>query len=275
MLSKKNKVILTILAIVTTIVILVVIFNKFSVVRKIERFVDDDNTEEGEEEEEEEEVEEQDPEEEEFVEPSTTSTPSKVAIPSSKDVTPSKDKKDVTPSKNISSVKDATPSTQEVKTENAQPIDELSAQLKKVIEVLKEELSKKNVSTDVKSKIISEFTNNTTLDTLQKIGGNTNEFINKTINRFVPPKDTYADAPVMMKSVDKVKMHIRAALKELEGISSMPSTDYDSTATKEKFTVNERFSPSREAPKNDVKPLHTQTNDVIEGFENTAHYALY
>jgi hypothetical protein len=252
MLSKKNKVILTVIVILGTIVVLFAVLNKFNVVQKFENFVDDEE-QEGYEEDEQGEGE-GEGETESFNEPKKTTEPS---TPTKKQTEPSKMPKEVpkTTSPNVAQV------------ENVKPIDDLSTKLKNVIEKMDNELKAKQVSDEIKKKAMTDLMSN--LDSISKAGADTTSIVTNTISKYIPKKETYTDEPVMTKSMDSVKKHIKAALAELENMSS------SKTSAVEKFEVNERFQPSREAPKTLQPTIQQDTSISIEGFENAPLYALY
>jgi len=275
MISNKNKVIITVLSILGAIVFMVVMFNKVNVVKKVERFVDNENEDDDIEDETEAEgeaaddddEEEDDEEKESFADESDA----KAAIKSTKDA---KDTKDARDAKDVKEPKDGkemkdTPKVPSSDTKKAIDNDKesqsaLASKLKSFIDTLDNELKNKAVSQDIKTKVMSDLMQN--IGSLQSKGVSATKAVATAVEKYAPQKSTYVDAP--LKSIDSVKMHLKAALQELENSSSN---------SKEAF--NERFAPSREAPKAPaVAPMmggHSGNNDTIEGFENAPRYAMY
>lgn len=279
MISNKNKVIITVLSILGAIVFMVVMFNKVNVVKKVERFVDNENEDDDLEDEAEDatagngaddEDEENDDEEKE----SFADEPDAKDKQQAKDAKEPKMSKDSTDSKDMKEPKDvkekkdapqtSSPNSRTIVGNDKESQSALASKLKSFIDTLDNELRNKNVSEDIKTKVMTDLMQN--IGSLQSMGVSASKAVATAVEKYAPQKSTYIDAP--MKSMDSVKMHLRAALQELESTSSR---------TKEEF--NERFSPSREAPKAPAVPpmmgSHSNSNDTIEGFENAPRYALY
>lgn len=254
MISNKNKVIITVLAILGAIVLMVVMFNKMNMGKKVEKFVDDESD-----------VDEMDNIEayedvdtsaavgddmdEEFAEGDEETESEE---PKPKKTTEKKDEKKEPKKTDVN--------------ENKATQSNVATKLKQFIDTVDKEINSKDVSEDIKKKVMKDLMSNIT--TLQDMGVSASKAVTDTINRYAPPKSTYVDAPIVSRSMDSVKGHLQAALKELESMSG-----------KEPF--NERFTPSRPAPTpvKKVEPMTTKEpstpTSTIEGFENAPRYALY
>jgi hypothetical protein len=257
MISNKNKVIITVLAILGAVVLMVVMVNKMNMVKKVEKFVDDDSdvddlddTIEAYEdvdagadlEAEEDFVEDQDEEDAEDKEPK----------PKKKEEKKPEKKEEKKEEKKVVS--------------NVSNESNVATKLKQFIDTVDKEINTKEVSDEIKNKVMKDLMSNIT--SLQEMGVSASKVVTDTINKYAPPKSTYVDAPIVTRSMDTVKGHLKAALTELDAMSG-----------KEAF--NERFSPSRSAPTplKKVEPIMvdetTTSKDTIEGFENAPRYALY
>lgn len=251
MISNKNKVIITVLAILGAIVLMVVMFNKMNMGKKVEKFVDDevdgddmDNVEAYEDVDANAKVD----AEEEFAE-GDEDTEEEEPKPKKK-VEKKDDKKD--------DKKD------EKKVES-----NVATKLKQFIDTIDKEINSKDLSEEVKNKVVKDLMSNITA--LHDMGVSASKVVTDTINKYAPPKNTYVDAPIVTKSMDSIKGHLRAALNELEAMSG-------------KETFNERFTPSRPSP-TPMKKVEPMTNEEttssskgttgVEGFENAPLYALY
>lgn len=247
MISNKNKVIITVLAILGAIVLMVVMFNKMNMGKKVEKFVDDegddddmDNVEAYEDVDANAEVD----AEEEFVEGEED-----------------KEEKETKPKKEVEKKEEK----KEEKKDDKKVPSNVATKLKQFIDTIDKEVNSKDVSEEVKNKVVKDLMSNIT--SLQDMGVSASKVVADTINKYAPPKNTYVDAPIITKSMDSVKSHLKAALHELEAMSG-----------KEAF--NERFTPSRPSP-TPLKKVEPMTNDEttsserIEGFENAPLYALY
>lgn len=247
--SRKNKVFLTAVVIVGAIIVLVFLVNKFNVVQKVERFVDDD---------EEDDNDDNDNEEKEGFDEdvkSKASPPPKKndSITSSTTTVPPTTKTIVSP----------TSSTTDTATEKPtiQAINDISTKFKNLIDEMDKQLKNKAVSDEIKKKVMTELMGK--VESFSKVGDDTSSLISSIIKKYIPKSDNYVDAPVG-KSMDTIKKYLKDALAEIE---SMESKNHS------KSTVNERFVPSRDVPL--PEPKQTDKDEIIEGFENTPHYALY
>lgn len=272
MLSNKNKVIITVLAILSAIVLIVIFFNKTNMMKKVERYVDNESeiddseeytnndTEDGEEDGKDDEDDEDDAEEgfaegdeDEDVGESKKTDDKKVKVPKS-------NKKESNKIKDVKNDKDA---KDDIKPQTQSGV---ATKLKQFIDTLEKELKDKPVSQEIKNKVMKDLLSN--VASLQEMGASVSTVITESINKYSPPKSTYVDAPIVTRSMDRVKGHIKAALDELDSMSG----------ASKKETFSERFTPSRPAPPNKVTPLlvnEHENKDTIEGFENAPHYALY
>ena len=248
--SNKNKFIFTVLFIVALIVVVFVVLKKFKLISKLEHFIDDED-EEGYEDDETD-------QKEEFDDKPTTSTANKASSePPKTSTTPvivkPEERKKEEKTKGVNEKKDV------------KPIDDLSTQIKNGFDQLYNRLQELGVSQNDMKKALNDFMNS--IDTMSKTNVSAHSVVSKIVEKYMPKKDTFVDEPVVLKSMDKVVYHLNQALDE---VKAMSSTNVQSVA---KVPVNERFSPSRE-----VTNVHTRDakkTEVIEGFENTPHYALY
>lgn len=243
--SRKNKIFLAVVVILGAIIVLMFVVNKFSIVQKVEKFVDDES-EEGEEgyEDEENETEEK----ESFDE--KTQVQAKPSSQTMKDE-PKVEKKQSLP------VEDKT----KTNNEDVKPINDLSTKFRKLIDEMDKQLKNKAVSDDIKKKVMTELMGS--IETFSKIGDDTSSLISTIIQKYIPKTDNFTETQVVPKSMDTIKKYLTDALAEIERMESKNSTVMSN--------VNERFVPSRDVP----VPMEKQKQDVVEGFENTPHYALY
>lgn len=242
MISNKNKVIITVLAILGAIVLMVVMFNKMNMGKKVEKFVDDDG------------------DDMDSVEPyEDVDTNAEVdAEEEFAEGEEDKEEEETKPKKKVEK--------KEEKKEEKKVESNVATKLKQFIDTIDKEINSKDVSEEVKNKVVKDLMSNIT--SLHDMGVSASKLVTDTINKYAPPKNTYVDAPIVTKSMDSVKGHLMAALNELEAMSG-------------KETFNERFSPSRPSP-TPVKKVEPMTNDEpissskgVEGFENAPLYALY
>lgn len=238
--SRKNKVFLVAVVIVGAIVVLVFLMNKFNVVQKVEKFVDDD---EGEEEAFE------DDEKESFDEDSKPKPLPKAVVTE-------------IPKVNKTTSDETTVDKPSEKQPTVQAINDLSTKFKGLIDEMDKQLKNKAVSDDIKKKVMTELMGS--VESFSKVGENTSTLISSIIQKYIPKSDSYANAPVG-KSMDTIKKYLKDALAEIESMESKNSTS----------TVNERFVPSRDIPLPKTKQSDKEGIASIEGFENTPHYALY
>lgn len=260
--SNKNKVIITVLAILGAVVLMVVMFNKMNMAKKVEKFVDDESETDDIEGYEELEAGADVDAEEAFAEGDEEEEPA----------SKTKDKKDTKEMKEDKEEKKASAASKEDKDAASKPSSKdkddtqstVATKLKQFIDTLDKEINSKDVSNDIKSKIMKELMQN--VSSLQEMGLSASKVVSDAVNKYAPPKSTYVDAPVVSRSMDTVKGHLRAALNELESISATEA-------------FNERFTPSRPAPTSAKKVEPMMVDDAqkgtIEGFENAPRYALY
>lgn len=230
--------------IVGAIIIVVFVFNKFNVVQKFENFVDDE--EEGYEENEDED---ENDEQETFTD--TAKTPSK-PTPPQKPEPASMETKPV--SKDTETPKDV------------QPINDVSAKFKKLIDEMDKQLKNKAVSDEIKKKVMTELMGS--IESFSKLGDDTSSLITSIIQKYIPKqqKDNFEEP--LTKSTTLIKKYLQDALQEIERMESENNT------VAPKTVVNERFVQSRDVHVSKHK-LPNDNEEVIEGFENTPHYALY
>lgn len=238
--SRKTKVFLAAVFIVGAIIVVVYLMNKFNVVQKVEKFVDDEEGYEEEDNEAENETEEK----ESFDDEPKVSTP-----PKTEDVTKTKDVK----------VMQKQEDGADAETTPVKPINDLSTKFRNLIDEMDKQLKNKAVSDEIKKKVMTELMGS--VETFSKIGDDTSNLISTIIQKYVPKKDNYTNEPVS-KSMDTIKRYLKEALIEIENMESKNST-----------VMNERFVPSRDVPV--TKKASPDTKEIIEGFENTPHYALY
>lgn len=239
--ARKNKVFVAAIVIVGAIIVLMFVLNKFNVIQKFENFVD--NEEEGYEEDDEQ-------NEETFQEQKKLETKPKASETEFKKLVDEINKPD-------------TKTGEDPK--EAKPINDISAKFRKLIDEMDKQLRNKNVSDDIKKKVMTELMG--TIETFNKLGDDTSNIITSIIQKYIPKQDNYADAPVVSKSMTTIKKYLQDALKEIEHMESSNNTAVPKTV------VRERFVQSRDVPVS--KTTKTDNEDVIEGFENTPHYALY
>ncbi len=243
--SRKNKIFLAVVIILGAIILMMFVVNRFNVVKKVEKFVDDDS-EEGEEG-----YEEEDDDKETFEE--TKPSPETKAPSPTKpvEVKPTPEEK---PSPSLKS-----------KEEDVKPINDLSTKFKNLIDEMDKQLKNKAVSDDIKKKVMTELMG--TIETFNKVGDNTSSLISTIIQKYVPKQDNFVDAPVT-KSMDTIKKYLKDALAEIESMESKNNQAQTSS-------FNERFVPSRDIKVSKERYTDINKEDIIEGFENTPHYALY
>jgi hypothetical protein len=251
---RKNKVFLAAIVIVGAIIIVVFVLNKFNVVQKFENFVDDEG-EEGYEENNDEESENDDQEtftEKGLVKPQTTPTP-----------TPSP----TTPQK--TEQKPTSPSTStntEDTSKDVKPLNDISAKFRKLIDEMDKQLKNKAVSDEIKKKVMTDLMGSN--ESFTKLGDDTSSLITSIIQKYIPKQEKDHFSEPLLKSTTIIKKHLQDALQEIERMESGNNT------VAPKSTVNERFVQSRDVPVSKHTPP-SANEDVIEGFENTPHYALY
>lgn len=235
---RKNKVFLAAIVIVGAIIIVVFVLNKFNVVQKFEKFVDDeDEGNDGESETDEQET---------FAEtsvdkPKTTSPPT-------------------TPTKVEQKSEEPEPS-QDVK-----PMNDISTKFRKLIDEMDKQLKNKAVSDEIKKKVMTDLMGS--IESFSKLGDDTSSLITSIIQKYMPQQQKDHFEEPLTKSTTLIKKYLEDALKEIE---RMESTN---TTVAPKSFVNERFVQSRDVPVS-THTLPNDSKDVIEGFENTPHYALY
>jgi hypothetical protein len=230
--SRKNKVFLVAVVIVGAIVVLVFLMNKFNVVQKVEKFVDDD---EGEEEAFE------DDEKESFDEP----LPKAVVTEIPKVIKTTSD--------------ETTVDKPSEKQPTVQAINDLSTKFKSLIDEMDKQLKNKAVSDDIKKKVMTELMGS--VESFSKVGENTSTLISSIIQKYIPESDSYANAPVG-KSMDTIKKYLKDALAEIESMESKNSTS----------TVNERFVPSRDIPLPKTKQSDKESIEGFENTPHYALY---
>jgi hypothetical protein len=235
---RKNKVFLAAIVIVGAIIVVVFVLNKFNVVQKFENFVDDEEEEGYEENDAESETEEQ----ETFTEKPEKSTP-----------TPTP-----TPPKQTGQL----PKEPE-KPKDVQPMNDISTKFRKLIDEMDKQLKNKAVSDEIKKKVMTELMGS--IESFTKLGDDSSNLITSIIQKYIPKKDKDHFAEPQPKSTTIIKKHLQDALQEIERMESGNSTAVA------KSVVNERFVQSRDVP----VTKHDSSEDIIEGFENTPHYALY
>jgi hypothetical protein len=236
--SRKNKVFLAAVVIVGAIIVLVFLVNKFNVVQKVEKFVDDDDDEEG--------NEDDNDEKESFDEGVKTK--------------PSTPPTQVTPPKTTAPPPEK-PVEKPAEKPTIQAINDISTKFKTLIDEMDKQLKNKAVSDEIKKKVMTELMGR--VESFSKVGDNTSSLISSIIQKYIPKSDNYTDAPVG-KSMDTIKKYLKDALAEIENMESKNHI---------KANVNERFVQSRDIPLPETK--QNDTEEIIEGFENTPHYALY
>lgn len=232
--ARKNKVFLAAIVIVGAIIVVVFVLNKFNVVQKVEKFVDDDE-EEGYEDNDVESEQEADKLKTPTTPPKAEQSPQKVEQPTKKDEESPKE----------------------------EPINDLSTKFKKLIDEMDKELKNKAVSDEIKKKVMTELMGS--IESFNKLGDDTSSLISSIIQKYVPNKDHFED-PVP-KSTTLIKQYLLSALKEIESMESV------NNSAAQKTTLTESFVPSRNVQV--TKHKSPNTGDVIEGFENTPHYASY
>ena len=260
--TKKNKVIFTILTILAVVVAIVVIYNTFTV--KITKKSSNKNWFEGyadaeEEEEEDEAAEDEAAEDEENTDGGDESAEETFA-------------EDTKANKKDEARREEKPKAPTTPKESSDKTDEKTKDTKSTDKPTSSAVAEvATISQEQVDKYVAKMK-----DAIKSNKPNADAILKKAMDFYSPQKDKYTDAP-MMKSMDKVKMHIQAALQELDQASS--TKEGGQTQVLAKPNVSERFMPSREAPKSDVKPIQqdnkTDDTDVIEGFENTPQYAMY
>jgi signal recognition particle GTPase len=254
MISNKNKVIITVLAILGAVVLMVVMFNKMNMVKKVEKFVDDDS----------------DVDVDDNIE-AYEDVDAGADLEAEEDFAEDAEDEEPKPKKKDEKKADKKEADKKEEKKGASNDDKktqsnVATKLKQFIDTVDKEINAKEVSDDIKNKVMKDLMSNIT--SLQDMGVSASKVVTDTINKYAPPKSTYVDAPVVTRSMDTVKGYLKAALSELEAMSG-----------KEAF--NERFTPSRSAPTplKKVEPMTedetTTSKDAIEGFENAPRYALY
>jgi hypothetical protein len=245
--SRKNKVFLAAIVIVGAIIVLVFLVNKFNVVQKVERFVDDDDDDE-----------EAYEDDDEGGSKDKGKTKGKESFDKNVKSKPSPPPAPIIVSAPITNkpVDDSTDKSTEKPT--IQAINDISTKFKSLIDEMDKQLKNKAVSDEIKKKVMTELMGR--VESFSKVGDNTSSLISSIIQKYVPKSDNYANAPVG-KSMDTIKKYLKDALAEIENMESKNTN------------VNERFVQSRDVPLPQTK--QNDKEDSIEGFENTPHYALY
>lgn len=237
--TRKNKVFLAAIVIVGAIIVVVFVLNKFNVVKKVESFVDD-----------EEEGYEENDEQETFTEtPKSPDNPKSTTTAETEKVAPVDEPE--------------TPKVEESETpKDVKPINDISAKFKKLIDDMDKQLKNKAVSDDIKKKVMTELMGS--IESFSKLGDDTSSLITSIIQKYIPKQEKDHFAEPLTKSTVLIKQYLQNALQEIERLESSNNT------VAPKAVVNERFVQSRDIPVPEKK-----NDDVIEGFENTPHYALY
>lgn len=236
--TRKNKVFVAAIVIVGAIIVLVFILNKFNVVKKFENFVDEED--EGNDYDENEIDEQETFTEKNADKPKATSTTTPAQKPQEK--------------------------TEEPKEDNLKPINDISSKFRKLIDEMDKQLKNKAVSDEIKKKVMTDLMGS--IESFSKLGDDTSSLITSIIQKYIPKQEKDHFEEPLTKSTTIIKKYLQDALNEIERMESGNNT------VAPKSIVNERFVQSRDVPVS----KHTSPNDsekVIEGFENTPHYALY
>lgn len=244
---RKNKVFIAAIVIVGAIILVVFVLNRFNVIQKVEKFVDDD--EEGYEEND---VENDSNEHETFAEEAQNTPP---RIDTSK-----------TSINNEKSLQEPAKPEEPEQPKEVKPINDISAKFKKLIDEMDKQLKNKAVSDEIKKKVLTELMGS--IESFSKLGDDTSSLITSIIQKYVPKKEKDHFSEPLLKSSTIIKKHLQNALAELERMESSNNT------ASEKSPINERFVQSRDVPVT-KRTSPNDNQDVIEGFENTPHYAVY